>query len=382
MANLNHQWLRAGDEIFPALLAAIDAARETICLEIYIVTHGSLAQRFHDALVRARGRGVRVRVLVDAVGSLQLGADHWQALRQAGGEIRWFNPLALRRFLIRDHRKLLVCDARTAFVGGFNIAPEYEGDGIGHGWCDLGLKLEGEVAALLEASFDQMFAHANFRHRHFTRLRKSGAKKVLVGSHEQILCSGPGRGTSPFQRALNKDLAQARRVQIMMAYFLPPWRLRRDLLRVVRRGGRVQLLLGGKSDVPLSQLAAQSFYRRLLKGNLEIWEYQPQILHAKLIIIDDIVYAGSSNLDPRSLHINYELMIRFQNKGMADEARDLFAGCLSHARAVTAEEWNGSRTFLDRLKQRWAHFILSRIDPYIAHRQWRSLPKWRAATRS
>ena len=104
----------------------------------------------------------------------------------------------------------------------------------------------------------------------------------------------------------------------MVAYFLPTWRIRRDLTRIARRGGTVQLILPGKSDVLVSQLAGQSLYRRFLKAGVQIHEYQPQILHAKLIIADDIVYVGSANLDPRSLDINYELMIRFEHPDMAD----------------------------------------------------------------
>jgi cardiolipin synthase A/B len=112
-------------------------------------------------------------------------------------------------------------------------------------------------------------------------------------------------------------LKRAKNVQMIIAYFLPTWRLRRELLRVARRGGKVQLILAGKSDVLLSMLAAQGLYRRFLRGNIEIYEYQPQILHAKMIIVDDIVYLGSANLDTRSLRINYELMIRFENKTIA-----------------------------------------------------------------
>jgi cardiolipin synthase len=374
-APYTHEWLRAGDEIFPALLAAIDASRVSICLEIYIFTAGTLTGRFREALVRAQERGVAVRVLVDAVGSLLLAGDFWRVLRHAGGEVRHFNPLTLNRFWIRNHRKLLVCDRSVAFIGGFNIAPEYEGDGIHRGWWDLGLKLEGPVAEQLAVSFEDMFARATFRHKHFVRLRKTSAKKTVTGPSAQILSNGPGRGGSPFTRALHKDLKRARQVQIMTAYFLPPWRLRHDLLRVARRGGRVQLLLPGKSDVPLSKLAAQSLYRRLLKGDLKIYEYQPQILHAKLIIVDDTVYVGSANLDPRSLHINYELMVRFENKVLAEEARQLFAGSLTHARQVTETEWRQTRTIWSRFKQHWAHFLLSRLDPNLAHWQWQSLPK-------
>ena len=108
---------------------------------------------------------------------------------------------------IRNHRKLLVCDERVAFVGGFNISPEYEGDGVNDGWCDVGLKIEGPLAAQLASSFDEMFARAEFRHRHFMRWRKSSAKKTVALPPEQILFSGPGRGRSPFKRALRRDLA-------------------------------------------------------------------------------------------------------------------------------------------------------------------------------
>jgi cardiolipin synthase len=205
------------------------------------------------------------------------------------------------------------------------------------------------------------------------RLRKLGAKKIVALPTEQILFSGPGRGRSPIKRALRKDLARAKQVQIIVAYFLPTWRIRRDLMRVARRGGRVQLILAGKSDVLLSMLAAQSLYRRFLSGNIEIYEYQPQILHAKLIIVDDIVYIGSANLDPRSLHINYELMIRFENKEIAKIARKIFTDNLEHCKRVTGEEWRKSRTLWRRLKQHWAYFLLSRIDPYMARRQWRAL---------
>jgi len=188
-----------------------------------------------------------------------------------------------------------------------------------------------------------------------------------------LLLTGPGRGFSPIKRALRKDFANARDVQIVVAYFLPSWRIRRSLMRIARQGGRVRLILAGKSDVAVSQLAGQSLYRRLLKANIEIYEYQPQILHAKLFIIDDTVYVGSSNLDHRSLNINYELLVRFEGKDFADRARMVFKGQLGHSRRITIEEWRKSRSLWQRIKQHWAYFLLARIDPYIARRQWREL---------
>lgn len=370
-----YQWFRAGDEIFPATLAAIDAASRSVCLEIYTFEECPLGRSFRETLIRACGRGARVRVLVDAIGSVFLSDHFWEPLRRAGGEVRWFNPITLQRVTIRNHRKLLVCDEQVAFVGGFNISPEYEGDGVADGWCDVGLKIEGPLAARLALSFEDMFARAEFRHRRFLRWRKFSAKQAVLSPPEQILFSGPGRGQSPVKRALRHDLARARDVQIMVAYFLPSWRLRQDLMRVVRRGGRVQLILAGKSDVALSQLAAQGLYRRLLRGGVEIHEYQPQILHAKLFIVDDAVYIGSSNLDTRSLQINYELMLRIAHEEIAEQARRIFAETLRHCRRVTRAEWRRARTLWQRLKQRWAYFLLNRIDPYVARRQWRGLPK-------
>jgi cardiolipin synthase len=369
------KWYCTGDELFPDMLAAINAAKSSICLEMYIFSDSALGQKFLAALIRARLRGVRVRVLVDAAGSFTLPANFWEPLEQAGGQVKQFNPVALKRFWIRNHRKLLACDGRVAFIGGFNIAPEYEGDGVTRGWLDSGLRIEGPLTVPLADSFEEMFARAEFRHKRFARLDKFTAKRFVTRPDATILLSGPGRGANPIKRVLKTDLAKARDVKIMAAYFLPPHRLRRQLIRVVRRGGRVQLLLAGKSDVLLSQLAGRSLYRRLLKGGVEIYEYQPQILHAKLMIVDDVVYTGSANLDQRSLQINYELMIRFEKSEMAGQAQEIFNRSLQHCLRIEAGAWRSSRTIWRRLKQRLAYWLLVRLDPWVARWQWRSLPK-------
>ncbi len=369
------KWLLCGDEAFPAMLAAIDAASRFISLEVYIFSDDELGRRFRDALLRASQRGVTVRVLVDGVGSNNLPDDFWFSLKNAGGEARVFNPITLKRFGIRNHRKLLVCDERVAFIGGFNISHEYEGDGVNRGWRDLGLQLEGGMIGDLSASFDQMFALADFRHKRLVRLWQAKHKKTVVAANEHLLLGGPGRGWNPIRRALNKDLAHARRVQVIEAYFLPTWRIRRALGRAARKGGEVQLVLAGKTDVALSQLAARSLYQRLLKSGAQVSEYQPQILHAKLLVIDDAVYVGSANLDPRSLSINYELMIRFQNPQMAAEARGIFADTLAQSSSIDVATWKHSRSFWTRLKERFAYFVLARIDPRVARLQWKWLPE-------
>lgn len=356
------------------MLTAIDGALSSVRLETYIFVDDELGRRFRDALVRAAHRGVGVQVLVDAIGSLGLSADFWSPLRAAGGEARVFNPLALKRAAIRNHRKLLVCDGRTAIIGGFNISKEYEGDGVTRGWRDLGLQITGPLVGELATSFDAMFGLADFRHKRPVRLARAKLKQTIAADSEQLLLGGPGRGFNPIKRGLYRDLAEVRDVQIIEAYFLPTWHIRRSLGRVVRRGGTVRLVLAGKSDVALSQLAGRSVYRRLLKSGVQILEYEPQILHAKLLILDDVVYVGSANLDPRSLSINYELMIRFANRQMAEEARELFADASKHSRQVDLETWKRSRSLWTRLKERWAYFVLVRVDPHVARWQWRSLP--------
>jgi len=366
---IGFRWLRTGDEAFAAMLPAIEAATTSIQFEMYIFSASAIGAQFRDAFVRACQRGARVRLLIDSFGSFTLSDSFWDPLRKAGGEVRWFNPITLRRFNIRDHRKLLVCDGRVALIGGFNVAPEWEGDGVARGWADLGLQLDGPMATELSASFDEIFTRADFKHRRFIRLRKRPAKHLAAEQGGELLLSGPGRGYSPIKKALRKDMAKARAVQIIAAYFLPPRRLRQAMMRVALDGGRVQLILPGKSDVPLMQLAAHSLYQPLLRAGVEIYEYQPQILHSKLIIVDDAVYTGSSNLDTRSLNINYELALRLTDGPLLTEAREIFADYLTRSQQIHRMSWRNSRTFWNKLKERWAYFFFARLDPYVARWQ-------------
>lgn len=366
----SYRWLSSGDEIFPALTQAIEGAQKTVRFEIYIYANDEVGQRFRDHLVNACERGVRVQILLDAFGSQSLPGNFWDPLVAAGGLIRWFNPGLHRRLGFRDHRKMLVCDEETAFVGGFNISVQYQGDGVKSGWCDLGLEVNSPLAVQLAAAFDEMFAHCGEEQRRLRRAPHSMTKRAVTTEESRLLLTGPAFGRNPFSRALRQDLAHARSVQIIVAYFLPTWRIRRELIRAARRGGKVQLMLPAKSDVMLSQLAGRSLYRRLLKAGVEIYEYQPQILHTKLAVIDGCVYVGSSNLDPRSLYINYELMVRFENPQLVAQAREVFAQNLVHCRRIEMEAWRKSRTWWRRLKHRWAYFILVRVDPLIARWKW------------
>ncbi len=369
------KWICTGREIFPAMLAAVHAAQKSIRLETYIYADGNLGRQIRDALIAAAKRGVRVRVLVDAAGSWFLPNNFFAPLVAAGAEVHRFNPLHLWRFGVRNHRKLLVCDDHAAFVGGFNISDEYDGDGLTQGWFDIGVQIENfPLAANLAASFDQLFALTQSRRKLLARWRAFKRKRRSPKNPaEELLLTHPGRGASHFQTVLHHDLATARDVRIVSAYFLPTRRLRRDLIRVARRGGRVQLILAGKTDVLVSRLAARSLYHRLLKAGVEIYEYQPQVLHAKMILCDSAAYVGSSNLDIRSLNLNYELMLRLAEKTVAVRGHEIFERALKHCRKIELREWRQSQTFWQRWQNHWAHFLLARIDPFIALRQFRAM---------
>jgi cardiolipin synthase len=365
--------LRTVDESFELMLKAISEAENSIRLEMYIYTASPIGERFREALIQARGRGVFVRILVDSWGSITLSDQFWDPLRAVGGQFRWFNPLSLDRYGIRNHRKLLVCDDRIAFVGGFNIAAEYQGDGVTRGWHDLGLQVHGGLAKELAMSFETLFGLADFQHKRFVRLRKARLQNLISTQDGQILMTGPGRGKNFLKHALLNDWAKAKSIRLISAYFLPHRPLRRALAQAARRGASVQIILPAKSDVPLSQFASRRFYQSFLRSGIEIYEYQPQILHAKLFVIGDVVYAGSANLDRRSLFINYELMLRLANPELAAEAHEVFEEDLKHCRKIDAATWKKSRTFWNKLKENWAFFLLARIDPLIARRQLRNL---------
>ena len=174
------------------------------------------------------------------------------------------------------------------------------------------------------------------------------------------------------RRALHRDLKQARSVACIAAYFLPSNRIRRELANCHRRGGTVQLLLAGKSDVPISRFASEHLYARLMRSAVEIYEYQPQILHAKLLIIDEVVYVGSCNLDRRGLYINYELLLRLEWPELAAQGRELFAAALAHSNRLQRAQWQ-RRTWWQRWRSVCAYWLVSRFDPLLARRGMRSL---------
>src|SRR2546426_3093411 len=164
---IGFRWLRTGDDTFAAMLPAIDTARTSIEFESYIYTPGPIGERFRAALMRASRRGVRVQVLIDSFGSITLSDSFWEPLRKAGGEMRWFNRLTLRRFNIRNHRKLLICDQTLAFIGGVHRPPHREGGGGTPGRRGPGLGIKSPLAGGMFPSFAQKVSRGPLQHKTF-----------------------------------------------------------------------------------------------------------------------------------------------------------------------------------------------------------------------
>ncbi|MDA1276078.1 MAG: phospholipase D-like domain-containing protein [Verrucomicrobia bacterium] len=196
------RWLNSGDAFFEAAVSAIADSRSSVLLETYIFTECALGERVRAALIEALRRGVEVKVLLDGWGSLFLQTSFWNPFCAAGGSFRWFNPINLKRYVFRNHRKLLVCDESLALVGGFNMASEWEGDGITRGWRDIGLEVRGPIARDLVTSFETMFSIADFRHKRFTRLRRALLRKSVPIESGEILLSSPGRGQNHFSDSI------------------------------------------------------------------------------------------------------------------------------------------------------------------------------------
>lgn len=357
-------WYDTGEKFLGAELAAIKTARSSILLEHYIFRASDVGARFRDALAEAARRGVQVTLLLDDVGCWGLPRNYFVALTELGGKVIWFNPVRWRFWSFRDHRKLLVVDEVQAFIGGCNIAPEYEGDGIREGWRDGGIAITGPVVKHLIECFESQVEIAGNQIWRVRKRSRSGWMKA--GEDVSVLLTRPGLRQGVFQRALRGDLLHAQDVCITMAYFLPVGRVKKMLLRAARFARSFRLLLPGKSDVPLLQVAARALYGGFHRRGAKIHEYQPQVLHAKVLVVDDIVYIGSANLDPRSLAINFEIMLRIRSAPLAQQARSTFERDLDHSQPVELASWRKPSTWWQRFKQKMARFIFTRLDLGVA----------------
>lgn len=367
MANV--RLLKNGSAIFPAMHDSIDRAVSFIGLEMYIFADDGTGEAFRERLVSAAKRGVQVMVMVDAVGSWSLPESFWDALRDAGGMVRQFRPVWRGMFLFRNHRKLLLVDDRVAYIGGMNIADEYFRGSRGEpAWRDNAFEITGSEVTQIRSSFDRMWTRAEMPFRKMVlSLRRGRNKGEEPGSGGlRFLESGPEDPMQPVRGAYRRLIGGAgRSIDLAMGYFYPHGRILRALKRAVLRGVRVRLLFSQRSDVAVARWAARGLYGRLLRDGMEVWEYRPAMMHAKLAIIDDVVVAGSANLDLRSGRINNELVAVVNDEDLARQARADFEEDLQQADRISLKEWK-ERPLFQRIKERISAWLLARLDIFIA----------------
>ncbi len=355
--------LKNGGEAFPAMFRAMEQAKRSIALEMYIVSDDGTGRAFRDLLVQAAGRGVHVMVLVDSWGSWQLSDAFWDPLRAAGGQVRWFHPIAKGLLPFRNHRKMLLVDDRTVYLGGMNIADEYHAGTAGAvAWRDNMLEIDGPDVAQLRESFSRMWDKAERPLRRVLLGLGSEPSPMIPSRNVTFIESGPEDPRRPVRRMYRLLIGRAARsIDLAMGYFYPHGRLLRTLKRAVRRGVRVRLLFPQKTDLPVTRWAARGLYGRMLRAGVEVWEYQPGMMHAKLAIADDRVIAGSANLDIRSGVINYELVALVNDAALASSARADFEEDLRQSIRIDLAEWR-KRPLLQKLKERFSFCILARFD--------------------
>lgn len=359
--------LTTGVDVRRELSAAIASASDSLCCTMYIFGNDEAAQSLLSELIGAARKGVRVRMIIDAFGSMFTSDEFFDPLRQAGGQILRFNSDWHPRYLFRNHQKFLIIDSTVAFVGGFNIANEYFGDGLENGWREIGLRVQHPNVTQLQSYFDQFWETlgrqtVQLRDFYNISMPKGGSKNGL-----EWLTSGPSMRSSAFARYLKRDLAHASNLSIVMGYFVPSASMRRIMGRIARRG-KVRIVLPWITDVPISRYAAWFTYKRLLHDGCEIYEYQPRPLHAKLLVVDDVVYVGSANVDFRSLHLNFEMIGRIHDADLAVEARQLVHDCASLSKRITQEFYEQNSGVFQRLIQRISYLVLSRFDFIFSRR--------------
>lgn len=357
-----------GRQYFLALLETIRSARRTIQLEYYIIQADHIGKELARALVDAVQRGVAVELIYDYIGCLETPSSYFSKLERNGVALLPFNKPSFRRgvywFDKRDHRKMTIVDGQVAFLGGFNIGDEYAGCVADHRrFRDLGFSIRGEAVAELERIFRDTWLmeldRPVVRAEPVVPLQKSHS----AGHAAVVIVSGaPRQRRSYIREAFQVNIAAAaEEILIATPYFVPGPRIIRSLLRAARRGVRVRLLLPARSDVPLVLLLGRSSYGILLRGGVEIYELEREILHAKVMLIDgERTVIGSANLDQRSFHRNFEINCIVDNEEFGGQIRGLLLDDIAGSRRVNLDlhERRGIAVrFMERVVQLFGWFL-------------------------
>jgi len=355
-----------GEVRLHALLELIDGAREQLKLCFYIFAADGCAVRVRDALVDAALRGVDVRLIVDGFGAVADDA-FFAPLVEAGGRFCRFMAKWTRRYLIRNHQKIVVADGKVAMLGGFNVEDSYFAAPGEDGWNDLAFTVEGPVVTRICDWFDELEDWATHPKAQFRAIRRKVRHWKAGDGSVQLLIGGPTKGLSSWAREVGRDLLAGDRLDMTMAYFSPPPRLIKRM-RAIAGKGETRLLFPARSDNGATIGAARAYYGRLLEAGARIWEFQPCKLHTKLIVLDDAVYLGSANFDARSLFINLEIVLRIEDAALAAQMRRYFEHHLPAALEITREVHARRATFWNRLRWSACRFLVGAVDYTVSRR--------------
>jgi cardiolipin synthase len=363
------QLLNSGHEYFPALIAAIDTASRDVHLETYIFEDDATGRAVADALIRAAGRGVAVRLLVDGFGGGDFPRTLMPRLLTGGVQVLIYRPevarFRLRRTRLRRmHRKLAVIDACIAFVGGINIIDDLNTPHQIPPRFDYAVRIEGRLLDPINRATRRLWevvSWANLRHRF--RLPGTPHRARAAGD---AVAAFVLRDNIRHRRAIETAYLDALRaahseVIIANAYFLPGLRFRHTLMAAARRGVKVTILLQGRIEYRLMHYATQALYVRFLGAGIRIFEYHRSFLHAKVAVVDgQWATVGSSNIDPFSLLLAKEANIVSRDAEFAKHLRQsLLDAMAGGARELRHEEW--SKTSLLSRALRWTSYQLGRM---------------------
>ena len=334
--------LKTGGDFFGELFAAIQQAQQSIYLEFYIVRADRTGGHLAALLTKAVARGVEVCLLYDYIGCFDTPASFFRSLAKSGVQCTPFNPPPFRNgitwFDKRDHRKIAIIDNRVAFTGGLNIGDEYAGGQQALYWRDLGIRIEGSAVQELHCLFCQNWqSEATY----LPPCSYTTAASTASGDDQvAIVSGGPHHNRSRIRAAFRMAIGGATAsIKIETPYFVPGPRFIRALLRAVKRGVKVQLILPAKSDVPLVRLVNRSSYATLIHGGIEVYERGETILHGKVMLIDGRwSVIGSANLDQRSFHRNFEVNVIVSSSDFGKQVDEMFADDLALSRQISLEE--------------------------------------------
>jgi cardiolipin synthase len=356
-----------GAERLTRLRALIDGAARSIDIIMYIFDDDPAGREVVARLVDAARRGVRVRAVIDSFGSSDTPDALFAPLRAAGGSVTFFSRRWRSSYLVRNHQKLILIDGQIAVTGGFNIAEHYLSAPGRNCWFDLGLIVEGPTVAQAAKWFEQIHAYTVGHDGKLLMLRRMIREWPVANGPVTWLVGGPTQRLSPWARAVRRDLEDAKRLDMAMAYFSPGQGMLRRLGRVARRG-HARFVMAGKSDNAATVGASRLLYGYLLRKQAEIWEYRPCKLHMKLIVIDNVTYIGSANFDARSLFVNVEIMLRIDDPEFAATMRDFVGGLEPDCEIITAETHKARAGLLTRLRWALAWFVVGVADYTVSRR--------------